>query len=86
MERLVSAREANQKFSQMLREVRNGETYIITSHDTPVAKIMPVDSFDRASAAAQRSLFERLRGQRPVKVAKWSRDELYERGRDEDRR
>lgn len=82
MERSISAREANQNFSRLLREVRDGQTYIVTSHGAPVAKISPVESFDQASASAQKILFDRLRTQKASgKPTAWTRDELYERAK-----
>lgn len=82
MERSITAREANQNFSRLLREVRDGQTYIVTSHGAPVAKIAPVESFDQVSVAAQKVLFGRLRTQKAsTKPATWSREELYERGK-----
>lgn len=80
MERHVSARDANQNFSRILREVRGGKTFIITSHDTPVARISPVSDFDQTARSAQAALFKRLRAQRAVKAGKWTREDLYVRG------
>lgn len=42
MEKAISAAEANRKFSQLLREVKEGRTYVVTSHGRPVARISPV--------------------------------------------
>ena len=41
--RTVSAAEVNRQFSHILREVRDGESILVTSHGTPVAAIVPVD-------------------------------------------
>ena len=82
MERSISAREANQNFSRLLRDVRDGQTYIVTSHGAPVAKITPVEAFDKVAEAAQNVLFERLRAQKASsRPATWTRDELYARGK-----
>jgi prevent-host-death family protein len=42
MEKLISAADANREFSQLLKGVKKGNCYIVTSHGTPVAKIAPV--------------------------------------------
>jgi prevent-host-death family protein len=38
----MSVHEAKAHFSAVLRQVEEGETVIVTKHDQPVAKIMPV--------------------------------------------
>jgi prevent-host-death family protein len=76
MEKAISAAEANRKFSQLLRDVREGQSYVVTSHGRAVARIGPVAN---ASAAGGRAaLLKRLRAQRVVEIGKWRRDELYE--------
>jgi prevent-host-death family protein len=44
MEKPVSAADANRKFSKLLRAVREGQSYVVTSHGKAVAKIVPVVS------------------------------------------
>jgi prevent-host-death family protein len=78
MEKAISAADANRKFSQVLREVRQGQSYVVTSHGRPVARIAPVNG-DRTTAKDARSfLLDRLRSERVVKVGRWKRDDLYE--------
>jgi antitoxin (DNA-binding transcriptional repressor) of toxin-antitoxin stability system len=48
MEKRISAANANRKFSELLRGVRKGKTYVVTSHGKPVAKL----SFSEGDAAA----------------------------------
>jgi len=43
MQKAVSAADANRKLSELLRTVRNGHSYVVTSHGKPVAKIMPIE-------------------------------------------
>jgi prevent-host-death family protein len=43
MEKSISAADANRKFSQLLREVREGRSYVVTSHGRQVARIEPVE-------------------------------------------
>ena len=81
MEKVVSAADANRKFSELLRRVRDGESYVVTSHGKPVARLIPAGARDDAATGAHSSLLSRLKRQRPVKSERWTRDELYERGR-----
>lgn len=75
----ISAADANREFSRILREVRNGRSYVVTSHGRPVARIVPIGREVSTGAAARVALFDHLRRQRVVKVGRWTRDELYER-------
>lgn len=78
MEKAISAADANRKFSQVLRQVREGQTYVVTSHGRPVARIGPVKAEGAAGSSARSSLLNRLRAERVVKVGRWNRNELYE--------
>ncbi len=79
MDQAVSAADANRSFSQILREVRNGASYVVTAHGKPVARIIPCEPADAARAAARSSLLKRLSNQPVVDVGPWRREELYER-------
>jgi len=79
MGKAVSAAEANRDFSKLLRRVRDGRTFVITSHGTPVARLVPIDGNTAVRTAAKRVLLERLRTQpTTAPVGRWTRDELYE--------
>lgn len=78
MEKAVSAADANRKFSELLRTVREGQSYIVTSHGRPIAKIVPIDKNESASTKARSLLLKRLRSERVVAIGRWKRDELYE--------
>jgi len=82
MEKTVSAADANRKFSELLRGVRQGRSYIVTSHGKPVAKLIPADSDSFHAQSARDALLRRLRAQKLPKGAnprhRWTRDELYE--------
>jgi prevent-host-death family protein len=56
MEKTVSAADANRKFSELLRGVRQGRSYIVTSHGKPVAKLIPADSDSSQAQAAHAAL------------------------------
>ncbi|HEV1994761.1 MAG TPA: type II toxin-antitoxin system prevent-host-death family antitoxin [Candidatus Acidoferrum sp.] len=85
MEKNVSAADANRKFSELLRGVRKGRSYVVTSHGEPVAKLVPAAQDARIAAGARSALLARLKSQPVVKGAKtrrrWTRDELYEDGK-----
>jgi prevent-host-death family protein len=85
MEKSVSAADANRKFSELLRGVRKGRSYVVTSHGEPVAKLVPAAQDARTAAAARAALLGRLKSQSTVKGAKarrrWTRDDLYEDGK-----
>jgi prevent-host-death family protein len=75
----VSAADANREFSKLLRRVKEGDSVVITSHGSPVARIVPIEAGDRVRNAARAALLARLRDQ-PVDapIGGWTRDELYE--------
>ena len=79
MEKAVSAAEANRKFSQVLRKVQAGQSYVVTSHGRPVAKIIPFGKLDKAAAGGRKTLLARLRAEPIVDVGRWTRNELYEK-------
>lgn len=85
MEKSVSAADANRKFSELLRGVRKGRSYLVTSHGEPVAKLVPAAQDAHIAAGARSALLARLKSQPAAKGTKarrrWTRDELYEDGK-----
>jgi len=78
MNKVVSAADANRRFSELLRTVKKGGSVVVTSHGKPVAKISPVVEDDLAAERARSVLFARLRRERVVNAGRWTRDELYD--------
>ncbi|RWI49122.1 MAG: type II toxin-antitoxin system Phd/YefM family antitoxin [Mesorhizobium sp.] len=78
MEDTVSAADANRKFSLILRGVREGHSYVVTSHGRPVARIVPADRHESVVSGARTALLSRLERQPIIKAGAWTRDELYE--------
>ncbi|HEX3745837.1 MAG TPA: type II toxin-antitoxin system prevent-host-death family antitoxin [Bryobacteraceae bacterium] len=78
MDKVVSAADANRRFSELLRTVKKGQSVIITSHGNPVAKLTPAGEDERTASGARSALFARLRKERTVRAGKWTRDELYD--------
>jgi prevent-host-death family protein len=83
MQRFVSAREANQQFSRILRDVEAGAEIVVTRRGQPVARIVPTQpSGERQltpeqEAAHARSM-ARLRKGWDLGGGKFNRDELYD--------
>lgn len=77
MEKAVSAADANRKFSKLLRAVREGQSYVVTSHGKAVARIAPIDANGSVTRGARTALLKRLRSEPVVTIGRWSRDELY---------
>lgn len=78
MEKAVSAADANRKFSKLLRAVREGRSFVVTSHGRAVARIVPVETNGSVRRGARLALLHRLRTGRVVTIGRWSREELYE--------
>ncbi|MFC7738717.1 type II toxin-antitoxin system Phd/YefM family antitoxin [Roseomonas sp. GCM10028921] len=79
MDQAVSAAEANRSFSLLLRQVREGQSFVVTSHGRPVARIVPCAEPDLVREQARDALLQRLAGQPVTDVGSWRRDDLYER-------
>lgn len=61
MKRVVSAADANRRFSELLRTVKNGHSVVVTSHGKAVAKLVPVGEHERTAAGARAALFTSVR-------------------------
>jgi antitoxin (DNA-binding transcriptional repressor) of toxin-antitoxin stability system len=60
--------------------VRQGQSFVVTSHGRPVARIVPATTNDAVVQSARAALFERLSAARARSIGRWTREELYERG------
>jgi prevent-host-death family protein len=78
MEEAVSAADANRRFSLLLRGVKAGRSYIVTSHGRPVARLIPAGRHEDLVTAARSALLSRLEKQPVTRAGRWTRDELYE--------
>jgi prevent-host-death family protein len=78
LEKVVSAADANRRFSELLRGVKKGHSYLVTSHGQPVAKIVPIEKNGRTTSTSRTILLRRLKSERTIDVGRWSRSELYE--------
>jgi prevent-host-death family protein len=77
MDKSISATDANRNFSKLLREVREGQSYVVTSHGRPVAKTIPARAQAESEERGRAVLLARLRSERAVDIGPWTRDELY---------
>lgn len=76
MERAISASEANQHFSEMLRDVAEGQSFTVMSRGRPVARVLPV-----SHSQDQRSVEKLLKFANGLPVrhsGHWARADLYE--------
>lgn len=79
MDRPISASEANQRFSEMLREVANGESFTVTSRGRPVARVIPIDPEDQEERRRKiERLLEYLKALPIRTTGPWTREDLYE--------
>jgi prevent-host-death family protein len=83
VQRSVSAREANQQFSRILRDVEAGAEVLVTRRGRPVARIVPAPrSRERQLTPEQEAALERTRRRLEkgwdLGGGKFNRDELYD--------
>jgi prevent-host-death family protein len=78
MDKAVSAADANRRFSLLLSGVREGRSYVVTSHGKPVARLIPAGKHEEVATSARSTLLSRLEKQPIVHAGRWTRDELYE--------
>lgn len=83
---IIPAAEANRRFSELLRGVREeGRSYIVTNHGRAVAQISAPPDASESEAARRQAAYERLldhlENSPGLKIEPWTREELYERGR-----
>ncbi len=83
MSYIATARDANHRFSQLLRDAEAGQEIIITRNGKPVARLIPepapvkkVLTPEQEKALAEAEAFAR----QPRELTPWkfNRDELYE--------
>jgi prevent-host-death family protein len=70
----ISSSDAKRQFSRVLLAVEKGNSYVVTSHGRPVARIVPFTAAKDVAGAARSTLLARLRSQRVVDVDRSSPD------------
>ena len=78
MEQLISATDANHRISELLRGAREGTRYVVTSHGTPVACIVPFEQPEPDREDAKHRLLAHLDAQEVIDIGPWTRQDLYE--------
>lgn len=76
--RIISAAEANRRFSTVLRGVSQGDAYVVVSRGRPVATIGPFTACDAQRRAAREALMQRLQAEGVTGPCDWTRDGLYD--------
>jgi prevent-host-death family protein len=78
--RSVTAREANQAFSRILKEAEGGQPVVITRRGQPVAVIAPYCAADsRERERAIEHIVALMRRGLPIRGRGFTRDEMHER-------
>ena len=77
--RAVTAREANQAFSRILKAAESGESVVITRRGAPVAIIAPYQAPERDREHAIEHVVAMMRNGLPLGGRRFSRDEMHER-------
>jgi prevent-host-death family protein len=66
----IGAFEAKNRLSELLDAAENGEEVVITKHGRPVAKLVPVEAFDRDKARAAAEWLIEFRKKHPLRGLK----------------
>lgn len=84
MTRTISARDANQQFARLLKEVEAGAEVVVTRRGVPVARLSPMQDRVRRLTAEQERARARSRARLqegwPLGGGPVDRDSLYDRG------
>ena len=76
MDKLITASEANQRFSEMLRDVANGDSFTVLSRGRPVARVAPIDADERKQAFDR--MMEHFESRPHIQINPWTRKDLYD--------
>lgn len=77
--RSVTAREANQAFSRILKAAESGDSIVITRRGEPVAIIAPYRARDLEREQAIERVVTMMRKGLAIGGRRFSRDEMHER-------
>jgi prevent-host-death family protein len=78
MSRTVTATEVNQHISEIMREVRAGETVTVTSRGKPILHMIPAGK-QSSKKPDWEALWARMDEMNRIVTGPWTRDELYDR-------
>jgi prevent-host-death family protein len=74
--RYITATEANQNMSRVLRDVAAGASYTVTSRGRPVARLVPVEEDKKTDDLDDLIAFARSLPR--VYTGPWKREDLYD--------
>jgi prevent-host-death family protein len=77
MDKYVSATEANQRFSEILRDVADGESFAVTSRGRVVAEITPPKRREKKRSTEE--FLAELETRPIIITGPWKREDLYDR-------
>jgi prevent-host-death family protein len=77
----ISAREANQRFSELLAKVESdGQGFVVTKHGRPVARLLPLEERKMGLTPEKEAALQRiLTTGWNLRVGKLNREDLYDR-------
>lgn len=79
MDKVITATEANQRFSELLRDVGAGDSFTVTSRGKAVAQIVPMPRRKQASKEELQAMLDRMAQLPGLVTGPWTRDDLYDR-------
>src|SRR5947207_10116999 len=74
----VGAYEAKTKFSELIARAEKGESFIVTKNGRPVARITPVETFDRERSRRAVEQMRQFREMQGPPVSEEESQRLYE--------
>lgn len=77
MDRTITATQANQGFSELLRDVQDGASFVVLSRGRAVARVIPVGDKDQPEKLD--ALLRFVEDQPQRMAGAWSREDLYSR-------
>jgi prevent-host-death family protein len=76
MSRTITATEANRRFSEILRDVADGESFTVTSRGRSIARISPVELDDQHKRMKRLQAYVKTL---PIRHSgDWTRADLYD--------
>lgn len=71
----ITASQANQEFSKLLRQVQQGEDFVVMSRGRAVARVIPYAEEKPKNAIS--AMLKKLEQLPSRTLSDWSRDDLY---------
>jgi prevent-host-death family protein len=78
MKKTMTVTDANREFSKLIKAVKKGDSFILTSHGEAVDKITPIERDTEEAERKKAEFIEYLRAKPARNIGRWTRDELHE--------